>query len=101
MIVVYHRGKQYSYFEIELDQNVSMKFGTLCPHFSPKKWKELAGDKDAELNFHSWSLKVSGEYIYFITPHSELKVSRECCKQAFEKASGDGLYFTSDIPYLA
>jgi len=101
MIVVYHRGKQYSYFEIELDQNVSMKFGTLCPNFSPKKWKELVTEKDMELNFHSWSLKATGEHVYFITPHSELKLNRECCKKAFEKASGDGLYFASDIPYLA
>jgi len=46
MIVVYHwGGEQYSYFEIELDQNVSMKFGTLCPNFSPKKWKELVAEK--------------------------------------------------------
>jgi hypothetical protein len=101
MIVVYHRGKQYSYFEIEVDQNVSMKFGTLCPHFPPKKWKELVTDKDMELNFHSWSLKASGEHVYFITKHSELKVRRELCMKAFEKASGDGLYFASDIPYLA
>lgn len=101
MIVVYHRGKHYSYFEIELDQNVSMKFGTLCPHFSSNKWKEIAAEKDAELNFHSWSLKAAGEHVYFITPHSELKLNRECCKQAFEKASGDGLYFGNDIPYLA
>jgi len=56
-----------------------MKFGTLCPNFS-------------ELNFHSWCLKASGEHVYFITPHSELKLDRECCKKAFEKASGDGLF---------
>ena len=83
MIAVYH--------SIRISKsNVSMKFGTLCPHFSPKKWKRLAADKDMELNFHSWSLKATGEHI---TPHSELKLNRE----SFEKASGDA----SDIPYLA
>ena len=54
-----------------------------------------------KLDFHSWSLKASGEHVYFTTRHSELKLNRECCKKAFEKASGDGLYFASDIPYLA
>ena len=78
-----------------------MKFGTLCPNFPPKIWKEIAGDKDMKLDFHSWSLKASGEHVYFTTRHSELKLNRECCKKAFEKASGDGLYFASDIPYLA
>ena len=91
----------YSYFEIELNQNVSMKFGTLCPHFSSKKWNEILGNKDMELNFQSWSLKALGDYVYFITQHSELKLTRECCEKAFEKASGDNLYFTNDIPYLA
>lgn len=98
MNVIYHRGKQYSYFEIELNNDVSMKFGTLCPHYPSKIWKEIiTGDRDMVLKFHSWFLKVSGKDVYFTTPCSQLKIEKALCESAFLKASGDSLYYTNDV----
>ena len=99
--VVYRRGKQYSYFEIELNEHVSMKFGSLYPHYSSEKWKTLVHDHvNDELKFSSWTLKLRDESVYFITSQSELRLHRKDCKHAFEKASVDSLYFANDLPYL-
>jgi hypothetical protein len=52
--IVYRRGKQYSYFEIEFDENVSMKFASLYPHHPSQKWKTILNDNvNEELKFYS------------------------------------------------
>lgn len=99
--IVYHRGKQYSYFEIELSIDVSIKYGSLYPHYSSQKWKNLLrNDFDYELKFENWTMKVVGNKVFFCTSNSELVLDREKCKDSFLKASGDSLYFCNDIPYL-
>jgi hypothetical protein len=78
-----------------------MKFGSLYPHYSQETWKSLSTlNSNTELKFKSWTLKAIDNNIFFLTPCSEVRLNREACKSAFEKASGDELYFCQDVPYL-
>ena len=98
--ITYHRGRHYSYFEIELDENVTMKFGSIYPHYSSETWTSLYNSNlnqtsNLTLTFKSWTLKAIDKFIFFSTPHFEIKLDRQVCKSAFEVASKDKYYFSS------